>query len=387
MTQRRTADARGHTGGPRPPLTSPWLARLACPSRGQVSIREHDEDTDEPEGDQLHEEGKPVGGRKGKGRRAYEVGHREGRGGQEGAVSTPGSLDPVDDEAQGGHVQSQVHDEEERAGGQHLEAAAGGLLRAVEPGDTQQSHGTHDGDDLEPEGQPLAADDAEREWPHQVGDGEEERRGDDRVGTPASVHGAQDDEQDHDVERQIKQPRGRPETPSFVHLALGHGHSPHDRPGTSSISTTEPEGAVGVARSIETVSSTRLSDAPGWIGYAPSRLAGAVLVPGSVTGADAEEERPDQSVTIAPRDVREWTTDWGLLVTAEGNPVNIDSTLLLLLTPILVIQLGLLIWGLYDLTRPERKVKGGSKVLWALVIIFINIIGPIIYFLFGREEA
>ena len=68
-------------------------------------------------------------------------------------------------------------------------------------------------------------------------------------------------------------------------------------------------------------------------------------------------------------------------------PVNIDSTLLLLIIPILVIQLGLLIWGIYDLTRPERKVKGDSKIVWALVIIFINIIGPIIYFLFGREEA
>jgi hypothetical protein len=71
----------------------------------------------------------------------------------------------------------------------------------------------------------------------------------------------------------------------------------------------------------------------------------------------------------------------------DARCVNIDSTVLLLLIPILVIQLGLLIWGLYDLTRPGRRVKGDSKVLWALVIIFINIIGPIIYFLFGREEA
>ena len=67
--------------------------------------------------------------------------------------------------------------------------------------------------------------------------------------------------------------------------------------------------------------------------------------------------------------------------------VNIDSTLLLLITPILLIQLGLLIWGLYDLTRPGRRVKGDSKVLWAIVIIFINILGPIVYFIVGREEA
>jgi hypothetical protein len=67
--------------------------------------------------------------------------------------------------------------------------------------------------------------------------------------------------------------------------------------------------------------------------------------------------------------------------------MNIDSTLLLLITPILVIQLGLLIWGLYDLTRPGRRVRGDHKVLWAIVIIFVNILGPILYFFIGREEA
>jgi hypothetical protein len=67
--------------------------------------------------------------------------------------------------------------------------------------------------------------------------------------------------------------------------------------------------------------------------------------------------------------------------------VNVDPTLLLLLIPVLLIQLGLLVWGLYDLTRPGRQVKGDSKVVWALVMIFINILGPIVYFLVGREEA
>jgi hypothetical protein len=68
--------------------------------------------------------------------------------------------------------------------------------------------------------------------------------------------------------------------------------------------------------------------------------------------------------------------------------VNADfGTFFAILIPILVIQLGLLVWALYDLTRPERKVKGDSKVVWALIIIFINIIGPILYFLVGREES
>ncbi len=55
--------------------------------------------------------------------------------------------------------------------------------------------------------------------------------------------------------------------------------------------------------------------------------------------------------------------------------------------PILAIQLGLLAWGLYDLTRPDRRVKGDSKVVWALIIIFVNVIGPILYFLVGREDT
>ena len=58
-----------------------------------------------------------------------------------------------------------------------------------------------------------------------------------------------------------------------------------------------------------------------------------------------------------------------------------------LLVPILVIQLGLLAWALYDLSRPTRRVKGDSKVVWALIIIFLSFIGPILYFLVGREDA
>ena len=67
--------------------------------------------------------------------------------------------------------------------------------------------------------------------------------------------------------------------------------------------------------------------------------------------------------------------------------VEIDQTLLLIIVPLIAIQVLLLIWGLFDLTRPERRVKGDSKVLWALVMILINLVGPVAYFLFGREEA
>jgi hypothetical protein len=58
-----------------------------------------------------------------------------------------------------------------------------------------------------------------------------------------------------------------------------------------------------------------------------------------------------------------------------------------LLIPIIVIQLGLMIAALVDLEHDERRVRGGSKLVWALVIVFVNILGPILYFVAGREET
>ena len=59
--------------------------------------------------------------------------------------------------------------------------------------------------------------------------------------------------------------------------------------------------------------------------------------------------------------------------------------ILAILLPLIVLQLVLLVAALYDLTRPDRRVRGDSKVVWALVIIFVSMIGPILYFLVGRE--
>ena len=55
-----------------------------------------------------------------------------------------------------------------------------------------------------------------------------------------------------------------------------------------------------------------------------------------------------------------------------------------LLVPILIIQLALIVFALVDLTR--RETTRGPKWVWVLVIIFINFIGPIVYFVVGREE-
>lgn len=55
-----------------------------------------------------------------------------------------------------------------------------------------------------------------------------------------------------------------------------------------------------------------------------------------------------------------------------------------LIIPLVLIDLGLIIYSLVDLARRE-KTKG-PKWVWALVILFVSTFGPIIYLLFGRDE-
>ena len=54
------------------------------------------------------------------------------------------------------------------------------------------------------------------------------------------------------------------------------------------------------------------------------------------------------------------------------------------LIPIILLQLALMATALVDLVRRERT--RGPKWVWALIIVFVNLIGPIIYLVLGREE-
>ena len=66
------------------------------------------------------------------------------------------------------------------------------------------------------------------------------------------------------------------------------------------------------------------------------------------------------------------------------NALELIRSYLPLLVPLLLLQLGLQIFSLVDLVRRE-KTKG-PKWLWAIVIIFGELIGSIVYLLLGREE-
>ena len=60
------------------------------------------------------------------------------------------------------------------------------------------------------------------------------------------------------------------------------------------------------------------------------------------------------------------------------------NELLPFLVPIILLQIALMVVALLDLVRRERT--RGPKWAWALVILFVNLIGPVVYLLFGREE-
>ena len=70
---------------------------------------------------------------------------------------------------------------------------------------------------------------------------------------------------------------------------------------------------------------------------------------------------------------------------AETREPMDTGTLIAVLAPLIILEVVLLVAALYDLTRPNRRVRGDSKVVWALIIIFVTTIGPILYFLAGRE--
>ena len=55
-----------------------------------------------------------------------------------------------------------------------------------------------------------------------------------------------------------------------------------------------------------------------------------------------------------------------------------------LLIPVLIIQLILVAVALNDLIK--QPATRGPKWMWALIILFIQMIGPILYLVLGRRE-
>jgi len=56
------------------------------------------------------------------------------------------------------------------------------------------------------------------------------------------------------------------------------------------------------------------------------------------------------------------------------------------IVPLLLVEIGLIVYSLIDLFKAERRVRGNNKLVWALVILFIGTPGPLAYLFFGRKD-
>ena len=59
--------------------------------------------------------------------------------------------------------------------------------------------------------------------------------------------------------------------------------------------------------------------------------------------------------------------------------------ILLICLPLLIFNLVFVVLALRDLIK-RKSVAGNNKILWALLILFVQFIGWISYFIFGRKD-
>jgi ABC-2 type transport system ATP-binding protein len=64
-----------------------------------------------------------------------------------------------------------------------------------------------------------------------------------------------------------------------------------------------------------------------------------------------------------------------------------DATTIALIIPLVVLNYGLVLYALYDMFQEDRRVRGDSKIMWALIIAFFNGVGPLLYFFVGRDDS
>ncbi|TGA98874.1 hypothetical protein E4665_05980 [Sporolactobacillus shoreae] len=61
------------------------------------------------------------------------------------------------------------------------------------------------------------------------------------------------------------------------------------------------------------------------------------------------------------------------------------SDLLPLLIPIIVLELILVITALIHIFR-HKTYRFGNRVLWVVLVLCFQLIGPVVYFIFGRGD-
>ncbi len=67
---------------------------------------------------------------------------------------------------------------------------------------------------------------------------------------------------------------------------------------------------------------------------------------------------------------------------------NLPTPAIVALGLLLVVQIVLEVWAVIDiLRRPVEQITGGKKWAWLLIVLLVNLIGAIVYFVAGRKPV
>lgn len=67
---------------------------------------------------------------------------------------------------------------------------------------------------------------------------------------------------------------------------------------------------------------------------------------------------------------------------------QLSGPLLWALIALLIVQVTLEVYAIVDiLRRPEDQIVGGKKVWWIVLVVFVNLIGAVIYLVAGRKPV
>jgi hypothetical protein len=65
-----------------------------------------------------------------------------------------------------------------------------------------------------------------------------------------------------------------------------------------------------------------------------------------------------------------------------NEPITLDLSVIL---PIIIIQGILIVVAVIDWIKNQESIRG-NRWVWLAVIVFLNIVGPIVYFIFGKKR-
>lgn len=69
-----------------------------------------------------------------------------------------------------------------------------------------------------------------------------------------------------------------------------------------------------------------------------------------------------------------------------NDSIEMIKEILPFLIPVILLQWSLMIFALVKLIRAESPPKFLPKWVWILIIIFVNLIGPVLYLVIGRND-